>query len=181
MSVKLRLRRMGSKKRPIYRLVAIDSRRARNGRFVEQLGHYNPIEKPATFTVDEDRVYEWLKRGAIPSDTVRNLFGHIGLNEKWQKIREGKDASDIELKSTITERKKRTRKVKAAAAKAAEEEEKAREEKAKGEEPRAEEPKAEEPKADEPKAEEPVKESKEQPAADQAEQTAEEDKKETSE
>ncbi len=127
MSVKLRLRRMGSKKRPIYRLVAIDSRRARNGRFVEQLGHYNPIERPATFSVEEEKVYEWLKRGAIPSDTVKNLFGQIGLNEKWEKIRAGKDASDIELKSTITERKKRTRRVKAAAAKAVEEEKKAKE------------------------------------------------------
>ncbi len=126
MSVKLRLRRMGSKKRPIYRLVAIDSRRARNGRFVEQLGHYNPIERPATFTVNEERVFEWLKQGATPSDTVKTLFGHIGLNEKWEAIRAGKSASEMELKTTITERKKRTRRVKAAAAKAAEEAENAK-------------------------------------------------------
>ena len=165
MSVKLRLRRMGSKKRPIYRLVAIDSRRARNGRFVEQLGHYNPIEQPATFSVNEERVYEWLKQGAIPSDTVKTLFGHIGLNEKWEKIRAGKDASDIELKSTITERKKRTRRVKAAAAKAAEEEKKAKEAAAAP----AEEAAATEAPAAEAAAEAPAEEAAEAPAEEKKE------------
>lgn len=114
MSVKIRLRRMGAKKRPIYRLVAIDSRRARGGRFIDHLGHYNPLERPATVTVDEAKVFQWLRDGAEPSDTVKSLFAHIGLNEKWELVRQGKDAGEVEIKTVITERKKRRKKTKAA-------------------------------------------------------------------
>lgn len=114
MSVKIRLRRMGAKKRPIYRLVAIDSRRARGGRFIDHLGHYNPLEKPATVTIDETKVFQWLKDGAEPSDTVKSLFAHIGLNEKWELVRQGKDAGSVEIKTFITERKKKRKKTKAA-------------------------------------------------------------------
>jgi small subunit ribosomal protein S16 len=105
---------MGTKKRPIYRLVAIDSRRAREGRFIDQMGHYNPLERPATVTVDEEKIYKWLRDGAEPSQTVKSLFAHIGLNEKWELVRDGKDASGIELKTFITERKKKRKKTKAA-------------------------------------------------------------------
>ena len=107
---------MGANKRPIYRFVAIDSRRARNGRFVDMLGHYSPIEKPAKVIVNEEKIYKWLKEGAEPSDTVSSLFSQIGLNQKWELLKQGKDASEIELKTVITERKKRTKKVKAAIA-----------------------------------------------------------------
>lgn len=116
MSVKLRLRRMGAKKRPIYRIVAIDSRRARQGRFVDMMGHYNPIVNPAKVTIDEQKVFKWLGEGATPSDTVHTLFSQIGINEKWELLKAGKDASTVEIKTTITERKKKTRKAKAASA-----------------------------------------------------------------
>jgi small subunit ribosomal protein S16 len=105
---------MGARKRPIYRLVAIDSRRAREGRFIDHLGHYNPLEKPATVRVDEEKVFKWLREGAEPSDTVKSLFGQIGISEKWELIRQGKDAGDVEIKTIITERKKKRKKTKAA-------------------------------------------------------------------
>jgi len=115
LAVTIRLRRMGAKRRPTYRLVAIDSRRAREGRFVEMLGHYNPIVKPATVTIDEQKVLSWLGQGAQPSDTVHALFSQIGINEKWELLKQGKDGSGVEIKSTIVERKKRSRKAKKAA------------------------------------------------------------------
>ena len=73
MSVKIRLRRMGKKKQPHYRIVVADSRAPRDGRFVENLGHYNPIPNPARLVVDLTRVDYWLGEGAIPSPTVGNL------------------------------------------------------------------------------------------------------------
>jgi small subunit ribosomal protein S16 len=115
LAVTIRLRRMGAKKRPIYRFVAIDSRRAREGRFVDMLGHYNPIVTPAKVIIDEQKVFHWLKQGATPSDTVHTLFAQIGVNEKWELLKQGKDASGVEIKSIITERKKKSRKAKKAA------------------------------------------------------------------
>lgn len=115
MAVAIRLRRLGAKKRPIYRLVAIDSRRAREGRFIDMMGYYNPIVKPAVINIDQEKVFKWLNQGAQPSDTVRTLFSQIGINEKWELLKQGKDASGVEIKNTITERKKRSRKAKAAA------------------------------------------------------------------
>jgi small subunit ribosomal protein S16 len=114
LAVTIRLRRMGAKKRPMYRFVAIDSRRAREGRFVDMLGHYNPIVRPATVSIDEEKVFHWLKEGATPSDTVRTLFSQIGINEKWELLKQGKDASGVEIKTMISERKKRSRKAKKA-------------------------------------------------------------------
>jgi small subunit ribosomal protein S16 len=72
--VTIRLRRAGSKKRPFFRVVVTDSRAARDSSFVEILGHYNPRTKPAVVQVDKDRVDFWLKKGAVPSDTVRTLI-----------------------------------------------------------------------------------------------------------
>ena len=115
MAATIRLRRMGAKKRPMYRLVAIDSRNARQGRFIDMLGHYNPIVRPATLVVDEEKVMKWLKLGALPSDTVHTLFSQVGINEKWELMKLGKDASGVEIKTTLVERKKRTRKAKKAA------------------------------------------------------------------
>ena len=114
MAVTIRLRRMGAKKRPMYRFVAIDSRRAREGRFVDMLGHYNPIVRPATVSIDEEKVFHWLKEGATPSDTVHTLFSQIGINEKWELLKQGKDASGVEIKTMIVERNKRSRKAKKA-------------------------------------------------------------------
>jgi small subunit ribosomal protein S16 len=114
LAVTIRLRRMGAKKRPMYRFVAIDSRRAREGRFVDMLGHYNPIVRPATVSIDEEKVFRWLKEGATPSETVHTLFSQIGINEKWELLKQGKDASGVEIKNVISERKKRSRKAKKA-------------------------------------------------------------------
>jgi small subunit ribosomal protein S16 len=77
--IKLRLRRMGAKKRPSYRIVAADSRSPRDGRIIESLGYYDPLTDPATVKVNEDRVRHWLSVGAQPSDTVRNLLRRQGL------------------------------------------------------------------------------------------------------
>ena len=115
MAVHIRLRRMGKKKRPFYRIVAADSRRARDGRFLEILGHYNPITKPAEGTVFEDRLTRWLDRGAQTSDTVGTLLTQIGFTEKYQRTRAGQDTSAMELKTAIKERPKKTRQMKKAA------------------------------------------------------------------
>lgn len=120
MSVCIRLTRMGKKKQPFYRLVAIDKRRARDGKFLEVLGHYNPIKQPAPITLHEDKITKWLDEGAEPSDTVASLLTQVGFLEKYEKAKKGEDVSGIEIKTTITERRKRTRKVKKAALAAAE-------------------------------------------------------------
>jgi small subunit ribosomal protein S16 len=79
MATAIRLARRGSKKHPTYRIVVADSRRARDGRFIENIGFYNPQTDPSTIEVDEIRAREWLKTGAQPSDTVRKLFSIKGI------------------------------------------------------------------------------------------------------
>ncbi|MDQ6924821.1 MAG: 30S ribosomal protein S16 [Candidatus Eremiobacteraeota bacterium] len=80
--VKIRLRRMGAKKQPTYRFVVADSKSPRDGRFIEILGHYNPRTEPKTLVVDQDKVKQWLAKGAQPSDPVRRLFAELGLVER---------------------------------------------------------------------------------------------------
>ena len=72
--VTMRLTRIGSKKRPYYRIVAIDKRRARNGRFLEVVGHYNPMANPVQMDVDSERALYWLSKGARPSETVQSIL-----------------------------------------------------------------------------------------------------------
>lgn len=79
MSVKIRLRRMGAKKAPFYRIVVADSRFPRDGRFIEEIGYYNPLEEPSLVKVDADKVKEWMKNGAQPTDTVKALFKKNGV------------------------------------------------------------------------------------------------------
>lgn len=74
MSVKIRLKRMGSKKRPFYRIVVADSRSPRDGRFIEKVGTYNPLAEPAKVELEEESIMNWLNNGAQPSDTVRNIL-----------------------------------------------------------------------------------------------------------
>ncbi|UOE92866.1 30S ribosomal protein S16 [Alkalihalobacillus sp. LMS39] len=90
MAVKIRLKRMGSKKAPFYRVVVADSRAPRDGRFIEEIGTYNPIAQPAKVEIKEDRALEWLQKGAKPSDTVRNLFSKEGLMEKHHNAKNEK-------------------------------------------------------------------------------------------
>ena len=82
MAVKLRLKRMGSKGKPFYRIVAADSRFPRDGRFIETIGTYNPTTNPASVSVDEKLAMKWLKNGAQPSDTVRNLLSKQGVMKR---------------------------------------------------------------------------------------------------
>ena len=96
MSVKLRFRRMGRRKAPVFGLVATDSRSPRDGRFIEDLGRYEPVAEPSTFRVDAERVIYWLGQGAQPSDTVRNLLQKEGVLLQWALTRQGKSADEIE-------------------------------------------------------------------------------------
>ncbi len=81
MAVRIRLKRMGAKKKPFYRIVVADSRFPRDGRFIEEIGYYNPTTKPTTFEVDADKVQQWMAKGARPSDTVKALFERAGINK----------------------------------------------------------------------------------------------------
>nr|MBN2278595.1 30S ribosomal protein S16 [candidate division Zixibacteria bacterium] len=114
MAVRIRLKRLGAKKRPTYRFVATDSRMPRDGRFIETLGYYSPIEKPARVTIFEERMIHWLEQGALPSDTVATLMKQVGFWKKYEMKQKGEDISEVTLSETITERtKKRKSKKKA--------------------------------------------------------------------
>ena len=77
--VKIRLRRMGAKKAPYYRIVVADARSPRDGRCIEEIGTYNPLTNPATIQVDAEKVQTWIKNGAQPTDTVRGLLKNAGM------------------------------------------------------------------------------------------------------
>ena len=83
--VKLRLKRMGAKKQPSYRIVAADSRAPRDGRFIEILGFYNPRSNPAEIKLDEENILKWLNNGAQPSDTVRSILSKEGIMKKFHE------------------------------------------------------------------------------------------------
>ena len=82
MAVKIRLTRMGAKKAPFYRIVATDSRKARDGQYIEQIGYYDPTKEPALVNIDAEIAKKWLNNGAQPTETVRNLFKANGIIEK---------------------------------------------------------------------------------------------------
>lgn len=82
MAVKIRLARHGRKKRPFYQIVVADSRRARNGKFIEKVGSYNPLTIPATIELDVDKAFDWIMKGAQPTDTVRRILGFKGVMYK---------------------------------------------------------------------------------------------------
>ncbi len=81
---------MGAKKSPFYRIVAADSRSPRDGRYIEEVGTYNPVVQPAEVKIDEELALKWLQNGAKPSDTVRNLFSNEGIMEKFHNAKLGK-------------------------------------------------------------------------------------------
>ena len=87
MSTRIRLRRMGASKRPFYRVVVADQRSPRNGRFIEAIGKYHPLEEPSLIEIDEERALHWLRTGAQPSDQVRNLMSKVGIWEKFTSER----------------------------------------------------------------------------------------------
>jgi small subunit ribosomal protein S16 len=131
LAVKIRLKKMGSKKRPFYRLVAADSRFPRDGRFLETIGYYNPMIEPAEVNIDEDKVYKWLGNGAKPTVNAANLLRSEGILERWELVKTGLSIAEVNAKieerrakqpkAQPKEKKKLSRKA-LAAAKAAEEE-----------------------------------------------------------
>jgi len=90
MAVKIRLKRMGAKKSPFYRIVVADARAPRDGRQIETVGTYNPLTKPAEVKINEELALKWLQDGAKPSDTVRNLFSEQGIMEKFHIAKNSK-------------------------------------------------------------------------------------------
>ncbi|WP_371337684.1 30S ribosomal protein S16 [Listeria monocytogenes] len=90
MAVKIRLKRIGSKKKPFYRIVVADSRFPRDGRSIETIGTYNPLLDPVEVKIDEEATLKWMHNGAKPSDTVRNLLSREGIMEKFHNQKSGK-------------------------------------------------------------------------------------------
>lgn len=93
--VKIRLRRVGLRNQPSYRIVAADKEKPRDGRFLEILGFYNPRTEPSTIEVKEDRIYHWLSNGAQPSDSVGQIFRQIGLLERFERLKAGEPAETL--------------------------------------------------------------------------------------
>jgi len=87
MATKIRLRRMGAKKRPFYRIVVADARSPRDGKFIEEIGYYDPTTNPATVKIDEEKALKWLTDGAKPSDTVKSLLQKQGVIAKFAESR----------------------------------------------------------------------------------------------
>ncbi len=98
MAVRLRLRKTGRKNQPSYKVVAADSRSPRDGRFLETVGTYNPLRNPAEIKFNEEKAFKWLKRGALPTDTVRSLLRKSGLWYKWYLMKKGLDESAVAQK-----------------------------------------------------------------------------------
>lgn len=105
MAVRIRLRRMGSSRQAFYRIVAADSRAARDGRFLESIGYYDPLKKPMEVRIDEERFFHWMHNGAQVSDTVRSLLRKTGTWAKWARARTGEE---VEAEVVFMQGAKRT-------------------------------------------------------------------------
>ena len=91
--VKIRLNRMGAKRRPFYRIVVADSRSPRDGRFIEIVGNYDPTKNPAVVNVDEEKIIGWISKGAQPTDTVRSILSKKGIMKKIHEERKAAKAN----------------------------------------------------------------------------------------
>ena len=120
MSTRIRLRRMGANKRPFYRVVVADQRSPRDGRFIENIGKYHPLEDPSLIEIDEERALHWLRVGAQPSSQVRNLMVKIGI---WEKFAEERPAvaGQVRVRAEKPDEPKLSKKAAAKAAAKAEE------------------------------------------------------------
>ena len=109
--VRIRLRRVGSRHQPSYRIVVADKESPRDGRFLEILGNYNPRTEPATIDIDEIRLFHWLKRGAQPSASLTKVLKTVGTWERWERYKAGEDVSTLieEAQERIPEVDPRTR------------------------------------------------------------------------
>jgi len=109
--VRIRLRRIGLKGQPTYRIVAADKESPRDGRFLEILGFYNPRTDPATIHVKEDRLYHWMKNGALPTESVEQVFKGAGILDRFERFKKGeavetlvKEGEEAEVKRGATGR-----------------------------------------------------------------------------
>ena len=84
MAVKIRLKRMGSNKKPFYRIVVADSRSPRDGKFIEEIGYYNPVSQPKQIKINDEKAVKWLSTGAQPTETVKKLLTNEGVMEKFE-------------------------------------------------------------------------------------------------
>jgi len=133
-AVRIRLQRKGAKHRAFYRFVVADSRAPRDGRFIEQLGYYDPLKEPADIKIDTEKALDWLSKGAKPTETVKSLFSRVGIMETWHHVRQGKPYDELlhiedearkrtEAAAAMQKRKKEEVKVAKKTAKTAEEDE----------------------------------------------------------
>ena len=99
--VRIRLRRVGAKGQPSYRVVAADKESPRDGRFLEILGFYNPRTEPATIQLKEDRIYEWLGKGAQPSESVERVFKSAGLTQRYDRFKSGEAVETLLAEATV--------------------------------------------------------------------------------
>jgi small subunit ribosomal protein S16 len=106
--VRIRLRRIGLKGQPSYRIVAADKESPRDGRFLEILGFYNPRTEPSTLTVKEDRVFHWMKNGAQPSESVEQIFKSAGTLARWERFKTGEDVEALMKEATEAEANRNT-------------------------------------------------------------------------
>lgn len=93
--IRIRLRRVGAKRQPSYRIVVADSRSPRDGRFIERIGFYNPRTEPATMNIDEERALHWLSCGAKPSEAVEHILNKIGTLGRYQRMHSGEDMAAL--------------------------------------------------------------------------------------
>lgn len=101
--VRLRLRRVGSKAQPSYRIIAADKEAPRDGRFLEILGHYNPRTEPATIQLNEERIFDWLRKGAQPSESVGQVFRSAGLMERYERFKKGESIEILTAEAKAAE------------------------------------------------------------------------------
>ncbi len=106
--VRIRLRRIGAKAQPSYRIVVADKEAPRDGRFLEILGFYNPRTEPATITLREDLVFEWLKKGAQPSESVNQVFKSAGALERFERFKKGEELETLLAEAKAAEAARNT-------------------------------------------------------------------------
>ena len=162
MSTKIRLKRIGRRNRPFYRLIVIDSRKRRDGAAIEQIGWYNPIDPENSYEIKDDRILHWLGEGAIPSNAVKKIMKREGLTLRWHLMQQGVEEKEIEKELKKWELNREN----ILASREAKEAEKSLIKKDKSEASEAA-PEAEEVKADEPEATPDVQESSEEESSDE--------------
>jgi small subunit ribosomal protein S16 len=110
--VRIRLRRTGLRHQPSYRVVVANIESPRDGKFLEIVGSYNPTTEPFTFEVKEDRIYEWLKVGAVPSESVMKLFKSVGLLDRYERLKKGETLETL-LEEAVKSNQQRSALIKA--------------------------------------------------------------------